>query len=79
MQYALCEGLHKSKGTKPAALRSSFQKDRNTGRKKCRPISKFKVSLGHSESRPMCGRNGNFRTFPQNQLIFCAKQRQTDL
>jgi hypothetical protein len=37
-------------------------KDTNTGRYKCRKIPEFKINLGHRESRPRCGRNGNFRT-----------------
>ena len=40
----------------------AHQKDTKTGRNICRQIPEFKVSLGHSESRPRCGRNGNFRT-----------------
>ena len=62
MQYELCEGLHNLKEQNKQHYDPACQTDRKIGRKKCKRISKFNVSLGHSESRPRCGRNGNFRT-----------------
>ena len=61
MQYELCEGLHESKGTMSTALRSSLSERYKEDRNKCRPIPELEVILGHIESGPRYGRNGNFR------------------
>lgn len=53
------EGLYEYKGTKAVALNQLVRK--KEGRYKSRQIPQFKVSQGHHESRPRCGRNGNFR------------------
>ena len=61
----LYEELYEFKGTKVAALMGQLVK-----RYKGRQVPEFKVSLGHSENRPMCGRNSKFEdSVPLTYLI----------